>query len=100
MFLLAIRFWIGIITSLVLISFLIDQHNLFIGTISLDVTTTTTCMSLFWAVELEEPAALVAGCTGFLALETIESDLDETFPQSLAVGLCVASTLGAFRGVK
>jgi hypothetical protein len=57
-------------------------------------------MSLFWAVELEEPAALVAGCTGFLALETIESDLDETFPQSLAVGLCVASTLGAFHGVK
>jgi hypothetical protein len=57
-------------------------------------------MSLFLGVELEEPAALAAGCDGFLAFETIKSDLDEEFPRNPTVGLCVGSTLGAVRGVK
>jgi hypothetical protein len=57
-------------------------------------------MSLFLGMELEELAALAAGCDGFLAFETIKSDLDEEFPQNPAIGLCVGSTLGAVHGVK
>jgi hypothetical protein len=51
-------------------------------------------------MELEEPAALAAGCDSFLAFETIKSVLDEAFPQNPAVGLCVGSTLGAVHSVK
>jgi hypothetical protein len=57
-------------------------------------------MSLFIGVELEESEALATGCDGFLAFETIKSDLDEEFPWNPTVGLCVGSTLGAVRGVK
>jgi hypothetical protein len=57
-------------------------------------------MSLFLGVKLEEPAALAAVCDGFLAFETIKSDLDEAFPRNLVVGLCVGSKLGAVCGVK
>jgi hypothetical protein len=51
-------------------------------------------------MELEEPATLAAGCDGFLAFETIKSDLGKEFPRNPVIGLCVGSTLGVVRSVK